>query len=30
MAWRAAMNLVNVWRAREQKRLGMRFAESEG
>jgi hypothetical protein len=30
MVWRAAMNLVNVWRAREQKRLGMRFAEAEG
>jgi len=30
MVWRAAMNLVNVWRVREQKRLGMRFAESEG
>jgi len=30
MLWRAAMNLVNVWRAREQKRLGTRFAEVEG
>ena len=30
MIWRAAMNLVNVWRAREQKRLGTRFAEVEG
>jgi NAD-dependent dihydropyrimidine dehydrogenase PreA subunit len=30
MVWRAAMNLINVWRSREQKRLGMRFAESEG
>ena len=30
MVWRAAMNQVDVWRAREQKRLGMRFAESEG
>ena len=30
MVWRAAMNLVNVWRAREQKRLGMRFTEVEG
>lgn len=29
-AWRAAMSLVNVWRAREQKRLGVRFAEVEG
>jgi NAD-dependent dihydropyrimidine dehydrogenase PreA subunit len=30
MVWRAAMHLVNVWRAREQRRLGMRFAEAEG
>jgi NAD-dependent dihydropyrimidine dehydrogenase PreA subunit len=30
MVWRTAMNLVNVWRAREQKRLGVRFAEVEG
>jgi NAD-dependent dihydropyrimidine dehydrogenase PreA subunit len=30
MAWRAAMSLVDVWRAREQKRLGVRFAEMEG
>ncbi len=30
MAWRAAMNLVSVRRAREQKRLGVRFAEAEG
>ena len=30
IAWRAAMNLVNVRRAREQKRLGVRFAEAEG
>ncbi|HSD51035.1 MAG TPA: ferredoxin family protein [Candidatus Methylomirabilis sp.] len=30
MVWRAAVNLVNVWRAREQKRLGIRFAEAEG
>jgi NAD-dependent dihydropyrimidine dehydrogenase PreA subunit len=30
MVWRAAMNLMNVWRAREQKRLGTRFAEAEG
>jgi NAD-dependent dihydropyrimidine dehydrogenase PreA subunit len=30
MAWRAAMHLVDVWRAREQKRLGVRFAEVEG
>jgi len=30
MVWRAVMNLVNVWRAREQKRLGTRFVEAEG
>lgn len=30
MSWRAAMNLVDVWREREQKRLGTRFAEVEG
>jgi hypothetical protein len=30
MVWRAAMNLMNAWRAREQKRLGLRFAGVEG
>jgi len=30
MAWRAGMSLMDVWRAREQKRLGVRFAEMEG
>jgi hypothetical protein len=30
IVWREAMNLMNVWRAREQKRLGIRFVEAEG
>jgi NAD-dependent dihydropyrimidine dehydrogenase PreA subunit len=30
VTWRTAMALLDVWRVREQKRLGLRFAEAEG